>query len=160
MALITISLAGCFGDVNDVGSNGPDARTVDVKTILSQWSGCMTMTNFQTANMMHAWSTLASNDGKACQGCHSDAQFGFMATDDEGAFFTGISQHSALMAMYFTVDLATEKVIVNKQSFASANSALGHPRFNTTMNAGMTALETFYAATLSNSPCGTARMID
>ena len=160
IALMTAVLSGCFGDVTDLGgAERPDAKTVDVKGILSQWSGCMTMPNFQAANMTSSWSTMTTNSAQQCVNCHDGGQFGFMASDDEAAFFAGISQHSSLMKMYFTVDLATEKVIVNTSSFASANGKTGHPKFNT-MNAGMAALETFYAATAANTVCETSKMLD
>ena len=155
---ITVLLSGCFGDVTDLG--GDQKKVVDVKGILGAWSGCMTMPNFQAANMTTSWSTLTStSDAKQCVNCHDSGQFGFMASDDETAFFTGISQHSGLMAVYFSVDIDTEEVVVNHESFARANSAVGHPRFNTN-NAGMTALETFHAATLTNTICETSRMLD
>jgi hypothetical protein len=167
VALVTsILLGGCLGGIDDVGGTGdggmrgPDARVVDVKGILRTWSGCMTLTNFQTANMTTAWSTLVSSDGKTCQNCHSEGQYNFIATDDETAFYTGLSQHSYFMLKYFLVDTATEKVIVNTKSFMTANSAIGHPKFNYTMNAGMTALTSFYNATVANTACGAPTMID
>ena len=161
-----VLLAACFGGISedggggDGGMRGPDARIVDVKGILRTWSGCMTLANFQTANMTTAWSTLASSDGKTCQNCHSEGQYSFIATDDETAFYSGISQHSYFMLKYFLVDTANEKVTVNTTSFKTANSAIGHPKFNFTMNAGITALTSFYNATVANAACGTPTMID
>jgi hypothetical protein len=170
IAVITFcTLAGCFGQLEDLGpgggggqpdARGPDAKVVDVKAIFRTWSGCMTLTNFQTAAMATAWPQVTSSDGKQCINCHSEGQYNFIATDDETAFFNGISQHSYFMAMYFMVDPASEKVMINTGSFKAANSAAGHPKFNADMNAGMTALTTFYGATAGNTACGAPTMID
>jgi hypothetical protein len=167
--VISLLLAGCMGTLTDAGGNStadagpgmtPDAQTVDVKAILGQWSGCMTLTNFQTANMADAWSALLTNDGKQCLNCHEQGQYNFIATGDENAFFAGISQHSYFMVKYFSVDVATKKVVVNTQSFKSANNAVGHPKFNADTNAGMTALMTFYTATAANTACDAPKMVD
>jgi hypothetical protein len=64
------------------------------------------------------------------------------------------------MAMYFTVDPATEKVVINTGSFKAANSSPGHPKFNADTNAGMTSLTTFYMATAANTACDAPRMVD
>jgi hypothetical protein len=160
-----VTLAGC-GGLTDVGAGTqpdarlPDAKIVDVKAIFKAWSGCMTLTNFQAANMVMAWTTLVTNDGKQCMNCHDYGEYNFMASDDEAAFFAGITQHSYLMSKYFTVDIPTEKVMINTTSFKAANSAAGHPKFNATMNQGMTALQTFYDATVANIACEAPKMID
>jgi len=164
--LASLALAGCVGSLTDKDGaqpdarRGPDATVVDIKAILRQWSGCMTLANFQAANMAASWSLLTTNDNKQCQNCHAQGQFGFIASSDETAFFDGISQHSALMIMYFTVDVPTKTVVVNTTSFKSANTKPGHPRFNATANIGMTALATFHTATAMNTACDAPRMID
>jgi hypothetical protein len=168
----SVLLAGCLGNITDAGGGGgpgaqtdagmrqPDAKVVDTKAILKTWSGCMTLANFQAANMTTAWSTLITNDGKQCLNCHDQGEYNFIATDDETAFFAGITQHSYFMMKYFMVDNATEKVIVNTISFKGANATNGHPKFNADMNQGLTALQTFYTSTAANTACGTPTMID
>jgi hypothetical protein len=172
----SLLLAGCVGtltegnggggggdDTNlqpDAGTPSPDAQIVDLKAILSQWSGCMTLANFQAANMAQAWSTLITNDGKQCLNCHDQGEYNFIASDDENAFFAGVSQHSYFMLKYFAVDTATMKVVVSTASFASANAKVGHPKFNYSMNAGITALTAFHASTAANTACGAPTMID
>jgi hypothetical protein len=160
IALLSVLLAGCFGEVTDLGENTPDAKFVDVKGILRQWSGCMTMGNFQAANMTMAWSTLTTENNKSCMGCHNNGEFSFIATDDEGTFFSGLTQHSYFTSKYFTVDIETEKVVVNTGSFKNANTLVGHPRFNVTNNQGMAALNAFYDATVANTLCSTPTMVD
>ncbi|HEY5952324.1 MAG TPA: hypothetical protein VIV40_42795 [Kofleriaceae bacterium] len=170
-ALVTaVCFAGCVGSLTDAGggpgattdggAHGPDAKQVDVKGILRTFSGCMTLTNFQAAKMTTAWSTLTTNDGKQCMNCHDAGEYNFIASDDETQYFSGLSQHSYFMLMYFSVDPATEKVIVNTQSFKGANSTVGHPKFNADANQGMTALQTFYTASSGNTACGAPTMID
>jgi hypothetical protein len=159
IAALSLVLAGCFGDITDLDESTPDAKVVDVKAVFRQWSGCMTMTNFQTANMMTSWSTLATQDNKQCLNCHQHGEFNFLATDDEAAFFTGLSQRSYLMAKYFTVDIETEKVVVNTGSFKNANTIVGHPKFNV-MNQGVTALTAFYDMTVANTACSEPTMLD
>jgi hypothetical protein len=165
VVLIAALLAGCVGGITDLGEGpadpaAPDAQTFDAKAVFRQWSGCMTMANFQTASMKTAWSTLTTNDGKQCLNCHDQGAYNFIASDDETAFFTGLSQHSYFLSMYFTVNPATKKIEINTGSFNAANTAVGHPRFNTTSNQGLTALTTFHAATAANTACETPRMLD
>ena len=162
VVLMAAMLAGCFGEISDLGENAtaPDAQTVDTKAIFKQWSGCMTKTNFQAATMATAWSTLVTNDGKQCLNCHDQGAYNFIASDDENAYFTGLSQHSYFLSMYFRVDPATMKVELNTEAFKAANSIVGHPRFNWSSNQGMTALTTFHAATVANTACESPRMLD
>src|SRR5574337_628088 len=35
-----------------------------------QWSGCLTMADFGTANMVSAWTTFTTTDGRHCTDCH------------------------------------------------------------------------------------------
>lgn len=170
VAIVTfVALGGCLGDLpsgggpgaqTDAGMRQPDATVIDLKAVFRQWSGCMTLANFQAANMAAAWSQLTTTDGKQCINCHEQGQYNFIASVDEAAFFAGLSQHSYFMVKYFSVDPATMKVIVNTQSFKAANNAVGHPKFNADTNAGMTALNAFHASTTANTACGAPTMID
>jgi hypothetical protein len=167
--LILAALAGCLGGLPDDGGSGgqtdggvkqPDAQTIDLKAIFRDWSGCMTLANFQAANMTSAWANLTTSDGKQCVNCHGQGEFNFIASADEAAFFAGLSQHSYFMVMYFSVDIPTKKVIVNTTSFKGAAAKPGHPKFNTDANPGITALQAFYASTAANTACGAPTMID
>jgi hypothetical protein len=167
---MTTLLAGCVGSLTDAGGGPgaqadagmrqPDALSIDYKAVFKQWSGCMTLANFQAAKMATAWSTLTTSDNKQCLNCHDQGQYNFIASDDEAAYFAGLSQHSYFMVMYFSVDPATMKVVVNTQSLKSANAKVGHPKFNADTNQGITALQMFHTATTANTACGTPTMID
>lgn len=128
--------------------------------LLQQWSGCMTLGNFQTADMAQAWGTLLTSNGKQCQNCHANGEYGFIATSDETLFFETISKHSGYLAKYFTADVINSKVNINTASFELANTAVDHPRFNATANQGMTALTTFYGATVNRTTCDAPTLID
>jgi hypothetical protein len=151
---------GGGGVQTDGGMKQPDAQTIDYKAIFKTWSGCMTLANFQAANMTVAWSTLTTNDNKQCLNCHDQGQYNFIASDEEAVYFEKLSQHSYFLAMYFGVDPVTKQVTVNTASFKGANAKTGHPKFNADTNQGITALQTFHASTAANTACGTPTMID
>lgn len=137
----------------------PTAKTAD--QLITDWSGCMTLANFTQAKMNTAWGNLAASTGNACASCHSDGFEGFYVNTDANLMFTALSTSKAFLAVYFSADVANQKVIVDSTLFAAVGSGTGgfagHPQFNATNNAGMTALNTFYQLTLTAQqagPCG------
>jgi hypothetical protein len=168
-ALVTVTLLGCLPDLppgpanpqHDAGVMRPlDADTNTALEILRTWSGCMTLANFQAAGMTNAWGTLAATNKQVCANCHQYGAFGFIATKDETAFFDAITQHSSMMAMYFTADVPNRNVIVNLNSFKAANVSAGHPAFDPVSNPGMTALDKFHAATAAIATCDPPKLVD
>jgi len=129
--------------------------------LTGEWSGCMTLANFQTANMK-AWGNMRA-DNSACKTCHVVGEFGNIASDTDNPFFTIISTNKYYMVQYFTVDfsqgVAAAKVIVNTKSFAGVAGALAphteHPRFTVNNSTGMVALQKFYDLTLAAKTAGT-----
>jgi len=170
-----ILLTGCMGQIdsgqggpggmNDNPGTEPDAGVttppmpdapapLTPKQVLEQWSGCMTLTDFQTANMAEAWSELSASNNQLCRNCHADGGFSFIASPDENLFFTIMSEHSFYLVKFFSVQ--GEDVIINTVSFQNAAVTLAsHPRFNSAENAGMIALKQFYDATLARKTAGT-----
>jgi hypothetical protein len=140
------------------GGESPAEATV---RLTKEWSGCMTLANFQTANMK-AWGNMRA-DNSACKTCHVVGEFGNIASDTDNPFFTVISTNKYYMAQYFTVDLtggvATAKVIINTRSFTGVGQALAphteHPRFNLTGSTGLAALQKFYDLTVAAKTAGT-----
>jgi len=135
-----------------------------VTKLQKEWSGCMTLTNFNTAKMATAWANMQTNDGNGnatCGSCHDNAEYNQIATTVPQRFFDKISQSTTLMSQYFTVDSVTAptKIIMNTaqmQLVATAGTGhIGHRRFNLTNSAGMTALTTFYNATVAAKTAGT-----
>jgi len=175
--LTAVLLAGCMGSIPDPGPGNtgttPDAGTPpvevdaappppDAKTLLANWSGCMTLANFQAANMTQAWGNLTTDGQKECSNCHGTGQFGVIISKDENLFFQLISQHSSYLITYFTVQ--GSEVVIDSAQFENAGvNDASHPRFNPTTNAGMTALQTFYDSTKAAQAagtCGTPTLVD
>jgi hypothetical protein len=149
------------------GSTTTTTETDDEATarVLNQWSGCMTLTDFNTAKMATAWGNMTTNDNSKCESCHVNGYMGFIATQivttvDGGSpgLFTELQTSVTYMTPYFTVDLSggpsAAKVVVNTTAFMGVSQAqpphVDHPEFNATNNAGMTALQTFYTATMAH----------
>lgn len=122
----------------------PDAPpAITPKQVLEQWSGCITLQSFQTANMAQAWGNMAAQNNQLCRNCHGVGDYGFIASIDENLFFTTMSEHSAYLVKFFSVQ-GTD-VVINTGSFQNAGTTLvGHPRFDPTNNPGMVALQKFY----------------
>jgi hypothetical protein len=129
--------------------------------VMSAFAGCMTLANFQTANMAQAWANLQSNQGP-CRVCHNNGESAFIVNTNANIAFTVISSKKMYWLQYFTVDLtagaAAAKVIPNKVSFAGVYNRqvphAAHPTFQYPANAGVTALQTFYDATVATLGSG------
>jgi hypothetical protein len=143
------------------GSNQPPPY--DPKAALKEWSGCLSLANFQAANMTTAWSTLAADNLQKCINCHQGAVGGFLILNNTQNYFDAITKTTGTMLMYFTVDTVAQKVIVNTGALKSANLIQGHPTFNATTNAGLTALQKLYDSTLARktaNQCDPPRLTD
>jgi cytochrome c553 len=127
----------------------------DPKALLKVWSGCMSQENFNAAGMTAAWSGLAASNLQKCINCHNGAVGGFLIINNATQYFTALSTSTSTLLKYFTVNTADKKVVVNTGSFVAANMISGHPAFNPTTNAGMTALLKFYDSTLLRQTAGT-----
>lgn len=129
-------------------TGGGQPPPVDPIAKLNQWSGCMSLTNFETAEMAQAWNVLASNMNQRCANCHQAGLDTFLSgAGDATPFFNGLTTQRDFLLKYFTVD-NTGAVVINTASMANAGVTLpGHPRFNPVDNVGMTALNEFYTLT-------------
>ncbi len=135
--------------------NGTQPPPIDPVEVLKKWSGCMTVANFTTAQMAPKWGALAASNGQKCQNCHQAGLYVFIATTNTTTFFDTISKQKDYLLKYFTVD-GTGKIIINTSSFTNAGVTLTtHPHFDPTINAGMTALKSFYDLTLAAQTAGT-----
>lgn len=148
---ITQWLAQEVTDREDSGAPPP----IDPVARLSAWTGCLSLENFAAANMTTAWSTLGTAQNQACLNCHNGGLATFLVSADEAVFFRGVTEQKDFLLKYFTVD-ATGQVVINTAAMRSAGETLeGHPRFNPTTNAGMTALEELHTLTLARQTAGT-----
>lgn len=148
---------GGGGSGSGSGSGGESINDA-TERVLAQFRGCMTIDDFETANMPQAWGNLAANNGQQCEGCHQAGADGFIASQNRDQFYgiepakVGFSLSKSLFLQYLTVDIsggaANAKVIINTASFTGVSAGVAphasHPRFNPTTNNGMTALKAFY----------------
>jgi mono/diheme cytochrome c family protein len=167
------------------GGTGGTNETYSAATarVLNQWSACMSLTNFNAANMAQAWGNMQTNNGERCASCHSTGGYGFMATGiaetkagGPPGLFTTMATNQYYTVMYYSVDLsdttrdATGKLMnakmkVNEDSFKGVAQNIAphvqHPSFNYTNSQGINALKTFYtstAAAVAAGNCGTTKL--
>jgi hypothetical protein len=134
------------------GAESPAAATL---RLTQEWSGCMTLANFQAAKMKD-WGNMRANNS-ACKTCHINGEYGQIAADVDQPFFMTISTNKYYMAQYFSVDMsegaANGKIIINTRSFIGVGTGVAphaeHPRFKLDGSTGMTALQKFYDATVA-----------
>jgi hypothetical protein len=133
----------------------PTTPSVDPKQVLRDFSGCLTIADFNTAQMAQKWSALAASNNQKCLNCHQGGGDGFIVNADANLMFKIMSEQSAYMLKFFAVDTSATpaKVVVNTGSFMNAGQTIvGHPRFDPTNNQGMIALKAFYD--LANAKVG------
>jgi hypothetical protein len=136
-------------------NNGTNPPPVDPIEVLKKWSGCMTIANFNTAQMAQKWGALAASNQQKCLNCHGGGLYGFLLSDNAQTFFGAISTQKDYLLKYFTVD-GTGKVIINMSSMTNAGVTLtNHPHFDPLNNLAMPALQTFYDSTLAAQTAGT-----
>lgn len=142
---------------------GTETLSAATERVISEFAGCMSKTNFDTANMAQAWGGMQANNNQECDNCHVNGGNGFVASRVSTQFYNIFSVKKYYFLQYLTVDLtggaAAAKIIVNTTSFrgVGTNQAphLEHPTFNPTDNQGMTALNAFYTATMARKAAGT-----
>ena len=131
--------------------------------VLNEFSGCMTLTDFQTANMAEAWGNMGAQNNQNCENCHATGGEGFIASRNETFMWNVFSQRKYFFLQYLTVDLlggaTAAKIIINESSFRGVATAQAphqeHPTFNATNNQGMQALRQFYDLTMARKTAGT-----
>ncbi|MGE0872324.1 MAG: hypothetical protein AB7P03_27445 [Kofleriaceae bacterium] len=152
------------------GTGGGETLAQASERVLSEFAGCMTLANFQTADMAQAWGGLDAQNNTECDNCHATGGNGFLASRDEDFFYTYFSTKKYFLLQYLTVDLtagaADAKVVINKASFMGVANAQDphreHPRFDCSpndgcTNDGMTALKEFYDLTMAAKAAGTCQ---
>jgi len=156
-------------ELRQLGNNTPPpamgAETLSAATerVLSEFAGCMTKTDFDTANMAQAWGGMQAQNNQECDNCHATGGFGMVASRVSTQMWNIFSVKKYYFLQYMTVDLtqgaAAAKVVINTSSFKGVSQGLDphreHPQFNATTNQGMTALTQFYNKTLANKTAGT-----
>ena len=136
-----------------------DSGTTSAR-LLNQWTACMTLANWQSANMTTAWGNLQTDDGSTCRSCHATGGQGMMISNIETTYagsvpgmWTVVSSKETYLVQYFSVDFtaSTPQIIVNELSFQGVATGtpphVEHPRFDPVNNEGMAALRAFYDLT-------------
>lgn len=159
-------------------TESPGAATA---RLMNEWSACMNITDFNSANMATAWGQMQTNNGSRCESCHATGGYGMIVTQvaesttgGPPGLFTTLATNKYYMIQYFQVDLTQPglgtdgkmgRIIVNKTSFEGVSKAqpphTEHPTFNADNNNGMTALQKFYdltAAKVTAGGCGTTKL--
>ena len=135
-------------------TQGGETLSQAADRVMQAFAGCMTIANFQAANMGPAWANLQSGEG-ACKRCHANGESMFIANENNQVAFDIISSKKMFWLQYFTVDLtkgaAMAQVMPNATSFAGVCNRqvphVGHPTFPCGDNAGKQALTAFYNST-------------
>lgn len=179
---VTERATGGGGGGTPTGSQ--ETYAAATKRLMNDWSACMTLANFNAANMAQAWGNMQANNGERCAACHSTGGYGFMAsgiatTNPNGGppgMFTVMSTDKYFLPMYYTVDLSdttrdasgkliNAKMKFNEESFKGVAQNIAphvqHPSFNYTNSQGINALKTFYtstAAAVAAGNCGTPKL--
>ena len=160
------------------GSGGTTTESPGTATarLMNEWSACMNITDFNTANMATAWGQMQTNQGSRCESCHATGGYGMIVTqvaetvpNGPPGLFTTIATNKYYTIQYFSVDLTQPgvgptgtgkmgKIIINKTSFEGVAKAqpphTEHPTFNADTNQGMTALQQFYDLTMAKVTAG------
>jgi len=131
--------------------------------VLAEFAGCMTLTDFQTAQMANKWGDMNAQNNQQCENCHATGAEGFIASQNESFMWNVFSNRKYYFLQYLTVDLlggpTAAKVIVNETSFRGVATAMAphqeHPTFNLNNSQGMTALKQFYDLTMAKKMAGT-----
>ncbi len=155
---------GGQGSGSDTGSGTTtESPAQATQRLLTDWSACMTKTNFDTADMANDWGNMTANNNQRCSNCHASGDGGFIASVDSQLFFDVISSNKYYMLQYFSVkldlaDLSKSTVEINTKSFLGVSQGQDphreHPRFNATNNRGMEALQQFYDLTMQAVAAG------
>lgn len=139
------------------GGNGNESAGEATQRLLEEWSGCMTLTNFETADMRAWGNDNANNPGGQCKTCHSLGEYGHIASATSTTFFPTITEDKYYMLQYFAVDLslgvAAAKIIINDRSFEGVSTRTAphqqHGDFNYQNTQGYAALQAFYNSTMT-----------
>jgi hypothetical protein len=132
--------------------------------VLAEFAGCMTLTEFQAANMAEEWGDMNAQNNQQCENCHATGGEGFVASQNEAFMWNVFSNRKYYFLQYLTVDLlggpAAAKVIMNETSFRGVATAQAphqeHPTFNAGLNSqGMVALKNFYDSVMAKKTAGT-----
>lgn len=130
---------------------------------LQEWSGCMTLDDWEATNVADEWADKNAQGQGNCDACHNLGADGFMASNQDQRVFDTITQQPAFMPSYFTLDATGTNVVINRARLEGVGNQLAphgaHGAFDVDGNA-MEALQEFYDLTMARKlggQCGPPR---
>jgi hypothetical protein len=134
----------------------PDAEPLPVDA-LAQWSGCMTIANWDTA-LMGAWANKPTEGGTVCSSCHGDGLARFHTDVDNNAMFQ-MNRYEVFISGFFTQTVGPsgiEVVPAVEKLRLKGGGAGDHPTYNTSpSDPYFLALDQFHQLTLGVKQAGT-----
>ncbi len=130
--------------------------------LVSEWSGCLAVADFEEFGVGDAWANKGSDDGN-CEQCHTSGAYGFVATDDNSTMYGklsgAITGNPNDMFGYFSVDVPGDRMIINLRRLEAVGSGEGihvnHPRFDYDPNdEAMVVLQRLYDRTMERQAAG------
>jgi hypothetical protein len=155
---------GCTGEFTladpvagpDAGGEVPDAAAATPRTLLAQWSGCMTFDHWQASNMA-GWAYKATEGGTVCSSCHGDGLARFDTHIDAAEMFQR-NRYETFITGFFTLTSDTGALDVAPALEKLERVAGGdqdHPTFPTGQaDPHIQALERFYQLTIDTRAAG------
>lgn len=117
---------------------------------MSEWSGCMSLADWEAEGVADLWADKNANGQGNCDTCHNLGADGFMASNQDARVFEYVAGYPAFMPSYFTLNAAGTEVVINRARLESVGSQLSphenHGAFNVDGEA-MEALQRFYQKT-------------
>ncbi len=160
---VTERTTGGGGSDGGTGGGGETPAQATAR-IISEWSGCLKLTDFTALNFGPSWANKGSNQGN-CEQCHVSGAYGFKANDDNTGMYETLSTNKYYMMAYFAPDisdpnLANAKMVPNYTNFQRVGLRQvphqEHPSFNTNQNdAAFQTLQQLYDRTMASKAAGT-----
>ncbi|MEZ4368488.1 MAG: hypothetical protein R2939_19745 [Kofleriaceae bacterium] len=152
-------LAGGGGGGGGGGGLTPAQVTAN---LVSEWSGCLTQTDFVEVGFGQAWGDKAAGGG-TCSLCHSAGAFGFLASLDDAQMYETISTNKYYLGSYFAADIAdlnNARMVPNFAKFDRVGTGQvpyeDHPSFGTSpTDPAYLVLQELYDLTMARKAAGT-----
>jgi hypothetical protein len=115
---------------NDAGQPTPTLNN------FARWMKCMTLADFQAANMTSAWNNIRAENNTRCAACHETGGEGFVVSLSDQRFFDVVSKEKFYALQFFTFDqmITPFKVVANELAMTAVSTGQDphreHPRFN------------------------------